>query len=162
MNYLMMVGIPTSGKSTYVNNLLKYEPWRNAVVLSTDNFIEQEAKNVNSTYDELFGDLIKPATKKLNKDLDDAVRNRQSIIHDQTNLTQKTRAKKLARIPSFYQKIAVYTIITFTEALQRNKNRPGKVISERDLSDMLINYQIPTKDEGFDLILKITDPCELS
>ena len=47
---LMLCGIPTSGKSTYVERLKKISYWKNAVVLSTDNYIEQEAKKHDAIF----------------------------------------------------------------------------------------------------------------
>ncbi len=93
----MLSGIPTSGKSTYVSRLLEKPEFNNAVVLSTDNYIQKIADQENLTYDEVFDKTIKDANKQLNLDLSEAIKNNRSIIHDQTNLTIKSRAKKLKR-----------------------------------------------------------------
>ena len=59
MNQLLMLcGIPTSGKSTYVQKLKTLDDWKDAVVLSTDNYIEEYAKGVGQTYNEVFDDVI--------------------------------------------------------------------------------------------------------
>lgn len=162
MKYLMMVGIPTSGKSTYVRSLFEDPYWQLATLLSTDNYLEEVAKNSNSTYNEIFDDYIKHATKKLNEDLENALKYKRPIIHDQTNLTKKSREKKLAKIPKDYQKIAVYSEITLEEAIKRNKTRPGNVIPQRVFMQMLEDYKIPTMDEGFDLIMRINEHTELA
>ena len=39
MECVMLCGVPTSGKSTYVDKLLAMDYWENSVVLSTDYFI---------------------------------------------------------------------------------------------------------------------------
>ena len=62
---VMLSGIPTSGKSTYVKRLLKIPYWSNAVVLSTDDYIEKEAQRLNLTYNEIFDDAISDATREL-------------------------------------------------------------------------------------------------
>lgn len=46
---LVLSGLPEKGKSTYVQNYLKRLP--ETVVCSTDDYIEQYAKDRKSTYD---------------------------------------------------------------------------------------------------------------
>jgi hypothetical protein len=41
----MLCGIPTCGKSTYIGKLKKLDYWSDAVVLSTDNYIEKIAQD---------------------------------------------------------------------------------------------------------------------
>ena len=151
----MLSGIPTSGKSTYVSRLLEKPEFNNAVVLSTDNYIQKIADQENLTYDEVFDKTIKDANKQLNLDLSEAIKNNRSIINDQTNLTIKSRAKKLKKIPDSYKKICAYSVIDLEEATKRNKTRPGKVIPLGVLMAMLDDFEIPTVDEGFDEVINI-------
>lgn len=146
---LMLCGIPTSGKSTYVERLKKIPYWKNAVVLSTDNYIEQEAKKLGLTYNEIFDDVIKDATRELELQLKQAIEDNSDIIWDQTNLTIKTRKKKLSKIPSFYKKSSVYFQVSLEEALERNKHRERKFIPESILKRMYYQFEIPTIQEGF-------------
>lgn len=145
----MLCGIPTSGKSTYVERLKKISYWKNAVVLSTDNYIEQEAKKLGLTYNEIFDDVIKDATRELELQLKQAIEDNSDIIWDQTNLTIKTRKKKLSKIPSFYKKSSVYFQVSLEEALERNKHRERKFIPESILKRMYYQFEIPTIQEGF-------------
>lgn len=151
----MLSGIPTSGKSTYVSRLLEKPEFNNAFVYSTDNYIQKIADQENLTYDEVFDKTIKDANKQLNLDLSEAIKNNRSIIHDQTNLTIKSRAKKLKKIPDSYKKICAYSVIDLEEATKRNKTRPGKVIPLGVLMTMLDDFEIPTVDEGFDEVINI-------
>ena len=149
---VMLAGIPTSGKSTYVKRLLKIPYWSNAVVLSTDDYIEKEAQKLNLTYNEIFDDVISDATRELELQLNMAKDKGQDIICDQTNLTVKTRKKKLAKIPSYYKRTIVYFQISLEEALERNKHRDGKFIPESILKRMYHQFEIPTSQEDFDYI----------
>lgn len=149
---LMLSGIPTSGKSTYVKRLLKIPYWSNAVVLSTDDYIEKEAQRLNLTYNEVFDDIISDATRELELQFNMAKDKGKNIIWDQTNLSVKTRKKKLAKIPSYYSQGIVYFQITLEEALERNKHREGKFIPESILKRMYHQFEVPTKEEGFDYI----------
>ena len=152
MELIMLCGIPTSGKSTYVEKLKKLEYWKDAVVLSTDNYIEEYAKRVGQTYNEVFDDVIPDATRELELELNMAKDKGKNIIWDQTNISLKTRRKKLLKIPSFYARGAVYFEVSLEDALERNKHREGKFIPESILKRMWHQFEIPTRNEDFDYI----------
>lgn len=149
---VMLCGIPTSGKSTYVKRLLKIPYWSNAVVLSTDDYIEKEAQRLNLTYNEVFDDVISDATRQLEIAFIEAKDKGKDIIFDQTNLTAKTRKKKLSKLSSYYSRGIVYFQVTLEEALERNRHRDGKFIPESILKRMYHQFEVPTKEEGFDYI----------
>lgn len=149
MELIMLCGIPTSGKSTYVEKLKKISYWKDAVVLSTDNYIEKIAQEHNTTYNEIFEDCISVATQQLELDFKTAVDDGRDIIWDQTNLSVKARRKKLSKLPSYYHRGAVYFEISLEEALERNKHREGKFIPESILKRMYHQFEKPTISEGF-------------
>ena len=152
---VFLCGIPCSGKSTYVNKLKKIPYWENAVVLSTDNYIEKVAQEHNTTYNEIFEDCISEATRQLELAFIEAKDRGENLIWDQTNLTVKTRKKKLSKLPSFYARGVIYFEISLEEALERNKNREGKFIPESILKRMYHQLEVPTLDEDFDYYEKI-------
>lgn len=145
----MLCGSPCSGKSTYVRKLLLEGDY---VVLSTDDYIEEQAKRLGKTYNEIFDDTISDATRKLELQLNMAKDKGKNLIHDQTNLSKNTRRKKLNKIPSCYKRTAVYFQVSLEEALKRNKMRDGKFIPESILKRMYHQFEVPTYDEGFDFI----------
>jgi len=151
----MLAGIPCSGKSTYVEKLKKIPYWENAVVLSTDAYIEKQAQRLGRTYNEIFDDVIDDATRELELEFNEAKNDGRDIIWDQTNLTVKTRRKKLSKLPSWYHRGAVYFEITLEEALKRNETREGKFIPESIIKRMYHQFEIPTMTEGFDYVEKI-------
>ena len=151
----MLSGIPTSGKSTYVEKLKKLSYWKDAVILSTDNYIEQYAKSVGKTYNEVFDDVISDASRELEMELNWSKSKGRNIIWDQTNLSVKTRKKKLSKLPSYYRRGAVYFEISLEEALERNKHREGKFIPESILKRMYHQFEIPTINEDFDYVEKV-------
>jgi predicted kinase len=152
MELILLCGLPTSGKSTYVEKLKKIPYWENVVVLSTDNYIETQAQRVGMTYNQVFEDLIDAATLQLEIDFNNAKNDGRDIIWDQTNLTIKSRRKKLSKLPSNYRRRAVYFEISLKEALERNKHREGKFIPESVLTRMYHQFEIPTIWEGFDYV----------
>jgi predicted kinase len=152
MELIMLCGIPTSGKSTYVERLKKIKYWENAVILSTDAYIEKEAKRMGLTYNQVFDDVIDNATRELELQFNMAKDKGRDIIWDQTNLSVKTRKKKLSKLPSFYRRGAVYFEVSLEDALERNKHREGKFIPESILKRMWHQFEIPTRNEDFDYI----------
>lgn len=154
MLLIMLCGLPTSGKSTFVSKLLSDSTFKNSVVLSTDAYIEKIAQQMNSTYNDIFENTIDEANRQLELTLIEAKDRGKSLIWDQTNLTPKTRKKKLSKIPSSYTRIAIWFDITLEEALKRNQQRPGKMIPENILKSMSQQFVPPSCDEGFDVVIK--------
>lgn len=150
---IMLCGIPTCGKSTFVKNLLSQPRYADAVVLSTDNYIEQVAQEQGKTYDEIFKKTISEATDFMWEQLKFAIFEGRDIIIDQTNLSRKTRKQKTSRVPAdMYRKKAVYFEIPLKEALERNKHREGKFIPESVLKSMYHSFEIPNNTEDFEVI----------
>jgi predicted kinase len=152
MECVMLVGIPTSGKSTYVDKLLAMDYWKNSVVLSTDYYIEFYAKEQGKTYNEVFDEHIKEATQMMDNLLKFAIDNGKDIIWDQTNLTAGTRRKKLRRLPPEYHRGVIYFEVSLEEALERNNHREGKFIPKDILKRMWHQFEIPTVSEGFEYV----------
>lgn len=152
----MMIGIPLSGKSTWINNSgIKSN---NTVVLSTDNTIEAIAKASGKTYNDVFKDNIKLAETQLKKDRERAITEGRDIIWDQTNLSKKSRAGKLTTVPGAYRKVAVVFPHPSSDVLvARNQARSklGKHIPDNVLSSMMKTYEEPSHDEGFESIIHV-------
>ena len=152
MECVMLCGIPTSGKSTFVERLLKTDYWKECVILSTDYYIDYHAKKLGKTYNEVFDDYIDEATQSMNKCLAYAIENEKHIIWDQTNLGVKARRKKLNKLPSQCHRGAIYFEVPLEEAMERNEHREGKFIPKSILHRMYHQFEIPTVAEGFDYV----------
>ena len=152
---VMLCGIPTSGKSTYVEKLKKLDYWSDAVVLSTDNYIEKQSQRCGLTYNQIFDDVIDNATQELELEFIMAKDKGKNIIWDQTNLSVKSRRKKLSKLPSFYSRGVIYFTISLEKALERNENREGKYIPKSVLKRMWHQFEIPTTKEDFDYVEKV-------
>jgi predicted kinase len=111
------------------------------------------AKANNKTYNEVFDDVIGEATTRMYKDLELAIQLGKSIIWDQTNVSRKSRMKKLKKIPDTYTKTAVVLPITLEEAVIRNSQRANKFIPRSVITRMYHQFEMPTEDEGFDVIM---------
>lgn len=143
----MLIGLPGSGKSTWCNRIAVFP---RMLYLSTDIYIETSAALQEKTYNEVFQDEIKNAEKELQSDLKAYTECKASFVWDQTNLTKKSRAKKLKQIPSFYRKIAVFFNTDYEKCLQVQKDRKDKNVPENVMQSMYDNLEEPSLDEGFD------------
>jgi predicted kinase len=147
---IFLVGVPTSGKSTFSSNP-KYSKYTR---VSSDDILQEVAKERKQSYNTVFKANIRFAQIAMMKVLRKAIEDGKSIIWDQTNLTRKQRREKLKHIPDTYKKTAVYFIVDLETALKRNTQRPGKVIPPEILERMIKEYELPTNEEGFDTIIK--------
>lgn len=151
--FVMMVGLPGSGKSTLISQLKQQLPY---VIVSTDDIFEQLGKQHGLNYNQAFKQFdYKQIEKQMFDELKDALKAGKNVIVDQTNLTTKSRAKKLALVPKDYYKIAYVFEIDEDELkkrLQKRQQTTGKHIPEDVILQMKKSYQQPSKSEGFDEI----------
>jgi len=141
-----LVGVPASGKSTWIAN----QDWAiDCVVVSTDEFVEDYAKECGSTYSEVFEDYMPTAIKLMANKVVHAREAGKDIIWDQTSTTEKSRARKFHMLPN-YEHIAVIFKAPDPEELNRRlASRPGKIIPPKVVQDMLDNFEMPNEAEGF-------------
>lgn len=150
----MLVGVPGSGKSTWVNQYVDFRSHDNLYIASTDDIIEGIALVDGKTYNEVFKDNIKAAEKQMYENVMDATSRDLDIIWDQTNLTRKSRAKKLIMIPDHYEKIGVLfpTPDDLWERLLNREGASGKSIPSHIIRSMIEMIEQPMLDEGFDRV----------
>lgn len=139
--FIMLVGLPASGKSTYAQELAKEY---NSTVFSSD------ALRAELWGDEsIQGDNTKLFTE-LHRRIKDCLREGNSATYDATNINYKQRMAFLAElknIPCFKRCIVMAT--PYEECLKRNAQRERKVpvhVIER----MYRQFDIPWYHEGWD------------
>ena len=145
----MLIGVPASGKSTWREQFFETN---RAMIISTDDTLEDIAATQNKTYNDVFKDNIKFANKLMDIHMRVALESDMDIVWDQTNLTVKSRKGKLDKVPEHYEKIAVVFLTPEDAEWQRRLDRPGKSIPQNILLGMRDSMQFPDPEEGFDRI----------
>ena len=153
MKVIFTVGLPGSGKSTFVKQLAISE---NAVILSSDA-IRQE----------LFGDATKQKSRvvfrTLYERLNNLVAKGFSVIVDATNIERDRRVFALRKLPSSIKKECYYFDTPYSICVARNQQRKRHVpllVMEK----MRKHLEFPTVGEGFDVVHIVHDssPYEIS
>jgi predicted kinase len=141
-----LVGVPGSGKSTWVKN----QDWaENCVVISTDEFVEDYAKECGQTYSDVFNDYMPTAVQLMAEKVVRAREAGKDIIWDQTSTTLTSRTRKFNMLPDYEHIAVVFESPSRIELKRRLDSRPGKEIPEAVIEGMLASFEMPTEEEGF-------------
>lgn len=156
MNTLyLLIGLPACGKSYWtIKNATE-----DVMIISSDNYIEERAKEAGITYNEAFGDHVKAASKHIFDMADEAMKLGRDVVWDQTNMTRKKRARIIQKF-SGYRKVAVVfekpdNYHDIAQWFKRLNSRTGKNIPCHIIESMESSYQAPDYTEGFDEIIHI-------
>lgn len=148
--FIMLVGLPGTGKSTYCQE--NKHLIGNCTIVSSDDIMMDIAYKYGFTYNQLFDDVTYSFCEKMMYRIAKlAIERGDNIIWDQTNLTVKSRAKKLDMIPSSYKKICIDFPIP--DDWEKRLDRPGKIIPKNVLDMMKKTYDTPSLSEGFDSVV---------
>ena len=143
----ILVGVPGAGKSTWVKNQF----WASdCVYISTDAYVDKHAEEQGKTYNEVFKDYMPTAVSLMAQAVVDARETEQSIIWDQTSTSVKSRKKKFQMLPGYKMIAVVFSTPKKEELAKRLASRPNKSIPQEIVDSMIDNFEMPTREEGFD------------
>jgi len=164
MKGIIMVGVSGSGKSTWVNSHKEY------IVCSTDFVIEQLAEKMGISYTEAFNYIQNKKkfdyiTTKFFEKIHECILNDKDFVIDRTHLKRNIRISLINELKTFaiengkhLELFAVSFELPKTTIFERLKNREktGKFIPKEVILEQINSFDIPTTDEGFDAIERIT------
>lgn len=146
--FIMMIGLPGSGKSYRANGLAKKY---NANIHSSDAIREELSGDINN---QDINDLV---FKTLHNRVKEDLRNGKNCIYDACNISYKRRMaflQELKNIPC--KKICVLVATPYEECLKNNANR-DRVVPEYVIKKMYMSFDPPWDYEGWDDIIIICD-----
>jgi len=150
MKCYQLVGVPGSGKSTWVTA----QDWaRDCILVSTDNHVEDYATLVGKTYNEVFKEHMPRAVELMAQDVVVARNAGKDIIWDQTSTTIKSRIRKFNMLPNYEHIAVVFRTPESEELAKRLASRSGKNIPDYVLRSMIDGWEEPTLSEGFSKII---------
>lgn len=152
---IMLAGLPGCGKSTY------RAPY-GFDVISSDIYIEAVAEATGTTYNEIFDIVVKEAIGNAEYRMKDLILNGvKTIIWDQTNLTAKSRKRKLQQFNAAggkdYRKICLFFEPDLQLSIERNEARRsfGRDVPVHVIENMYSTHNVPKKAEGFDYVFHV-------
>ena len=141
-----LVGVPASGKSTWIAD----QDWAlGLTIVSTDPFVEDFAREQGKTYSEVFAEYMPRAIDLMIEQVVFAREHGHTIIWDQTSTSVASRTRKFRMLPDYEHIAVVFQTPDEEEHQRRLATRPGKIIPEAVLFDMVWNFEMPTEEEGF-------------
>jgi len=144
-----LIGPPASGKSTY-----RYKYAKNEVIISRDDIRDELREKIGISYEDTFyyTDFDKNVNSILQNNIYEAIKNRNDMIIDMSNISLSSRRKIMSRIPLLYIRKAVVFRVDYDELVIRIKKRgeeTGKFIPIKILNWMISQYEEPSEEENF-------------
>jgi predicted kinase len=146
MKCYQLVGVPGSGKSTWVAN----QQWaKDCAYISTDGYVERFARRMGKTYSEVFDDVMPRAIRLMMRAVRKARNEGKDIIWDQTSTTLASRKRKFSALRDYDHIAVVFATPEKEELARRLASRPGKNIPDHVMRSMFDGFEMPTEEEGF-------------
>ena len=155
---VMMCGLPSAGKTFWVNKMLKERPEMryNALgvsyILDAMRLDDKPRRRVHK--DDQRGrmaDLIDTAMRCLNKLIEIAATRPRNYILDQTNVYTSTQRRKMALFQGFKRRaiVVVPEDEEYKRRMEEKERTEGRDIPSDAIVEMRAGFELPTVDSGF-------------
>lgn len=145
--FIMMAGIPASGKSSFAELLAKKEQ---AEILSSDKIREEICGNVRDQSKNT--DVFKILHKRVKENLKEG----KNTIYDATNTSSKRRRAFIKELKNIACKKECYVMTTPYETCVKNNEIREHKVPEDVIKRMYMNWTTPYWFEGWDDIILIS------
>jgi len=133
----VLIGLPRSGKSTFASQ------FKNSTIISRDDIVmSYPGRNYTEKWNSLSKEDQKNIDKTLYSNFQNAVKNKENIIIDMTNMSKKTRKKWLVKN---YIKNALVFAVSIDECYARNTK--DKFINKKIMKNMAKQFYYPDHEE---------------
>jgi predicted kinase len=158
---IVMVGVPSSGKSTWVTQHIEAHHEKDYVVISSDpelynigleHGLTDEEGRVR--YMDAYLQYHEEARRRAQNKLNEALAEGRNIILDRPHLAKRYRAHYLSQVPNYYKKIAV-VMDTPLEIILKRWAVDIKGVPNFDLKKRIEEFEPVVKEEGFYSILHL-------
>ena len=145
---VIMIGPPGAGKS-YVSK----EKYRGYKYLSSDEIRKELFNDINYQGDNgrVFYEMRTRAIEELGKG--------RSVVYDATNMSRKDREGILKECPVWVNKVACVVWAPINDCVLRDAKR-DRTVGLSVIKKMLMRYEAPFWDEGFDDIVVVMNTIE--
>ena len=145
--FMMLVGLPASGKSTYAESL-KAKGYH----IHSSDAIREELTGDENAQDKNT-DVFSTLHKRVKDDLSNGI----SCVYDATNMSMKRRKAFLDEIKRYNcRKTCVLFVIPVKVCKCRNNNR-GRKVPDEVFDKMIKSFWVPMKYEGRDDVKIVLD-----
>ncbi|CAL4107107.1 unnamed protein product [Meganyctiphanes norvegica] len=162
---IMMVGLPASGKTTWVNKFCSENADKKYNVLGTNNLIDKMKVNGlprKRNYAGRWEVLIERCTKCLNSLLQMSYKRRRNFIIDQTNVYPSAQRRKMKGFAGFKRRAVV--ICPSDEDLkkrtEKREKEEGKDVPDKAVLEMKANFKLPEEGDLFDVVQFVEESQE--
>ena len=160
-NLFLIIGVPGSGKSTFIRDYVTYYKENNTKVaaISRDDIrfsLLKEGEEYFSHEKEVY--------KILWESINSALSEGKSVFVDQTSLTKASRRWLLDHVTGYDKVFAIWIDEKLDTCLERNEFRKGtkRYVPRGIIRRMFVQFEMPSIDEGFDAIYHYSsDNCLL-
>lgn len=155
--FIMTVGVPGSGKSTYFKKIKDKENW---VYISSDDIREElfgSAQNQEHNQ-EVFQEMRKRSVE--------AIRQNKNVYYDATNINRKKRRNflkdmKMSALGHSYSFECILFAVPAQICKERNAIRERKV-PENVIERMVKQFQVPAFSEGWNNIIRLAPAARVN
>ena len=142
--FVMLVGLPASGKSNMADFLEKIE----YKIHSSDEIRKELFGSYNMVEKEHHVKVFEELHRRIKKDLKQG----KDVVYDATNISRKRRMGFLQELKNIKcEKTVFFMATSYEECLKRNKIRE-KSVPEEVIKRMYMNFDLPFYFEGWDTI----------